>query len=98
MKRLFLSVGVLAMAGCAGLPTSHVPQKTIGSLCATAGAAMATLALQGTHAQQREALADAAIITPACTAATPTAALTSTVSAAANALIKLAAPYQGAEK
>lgn len=95
MKK-FLLIGLVAcgLAGCAGLSTAPTTAKTAGSVCAGAGAAMAALALQGTPAEQAQALKDAAVLTPACSATSPANAVTASIQSAATALTTLAAPYQ----
>lgn len=55
---------------------------------------MSALALEGTPAQQQQALADAGILTPACSSATPQTAITAAVTSAAQNIISMAAPYQ----
>jgi len=95
MKKFFI-IGLTAfgLAGCAGLSTTPATAKTAGSVCASAGAAMSALALQGTPAEQAQALKDAAILTPACSATTPSNAVSTAIQTAATALTTLAAPYQ----
>lgn len=83
----------LAMAGCAATGTLPASQ-TMGSVCASAGAAMAVLAVQGTPAQNTKALQIASTLTPACSASTPSAAVSAAVLSAVGALDALAAPYQ----
>ena len=55
---------------------------------------METLAIKGSPAQQTQALKIASTLTPACSASTPTAAVSSAIQSAATTLTQLAAPYQ----
>jgi len=93
-KILIIGLAACGLAGCAGLSTAPTTAKTAGSVCAGAGAAMAALALQGTPAEQARALKDAAVLTPACSATSPTNAVSAAIQSAATALSTLAAPYQ----
>ena len=81
----------MGLAGCAGITTSGTTAKTVGSVCAGAGAGMATLALVGTPQQDAQALKYAAIMTPECSASTPGTAASAALIQAAQAIEGMAA-------
>lgn len=81
----------MGLAGCAGLNVSTTAAKTVGSVCAGAGAGMATLALIGTPAQNKIALEKAAIMTPECSASSPGTAASAALIQAAQAIEGMAA-------
>lgn len=89
MKNYLIITGLaLSLAGCAG--TTAI--KTVGSTCATAGAAYSAIAIRGTPQQAQIALNDASVLTPICNSSTPSTALsTGAVSAFAN-LMSMAKP------
>lgn len=92
MKNYFvISILALSMSGCAGL-TNNAP-KVLGSACATSGAYMSAIALRGSNAQVAQALKDAAVLTPVCSASTPATAETTAVATALASLASMAAPY-----
>ncbi len=97
MAGLMMVAGLTGCASLAAVPTSSTAGKAAGSVCATAGAAMSSIALA---APQLDAQAQALHVKlqPYCDAGNPTAALTSAEMEAYTALIALAAPYMGGGK
>lgn len=92
MKNYFIISGLaLSLAGCAGLSTNA--PKALGSACATSGAYMSAIALSGTPAQAAQALKDAAVLTPVCSASTPASAESTAVASALANLASMAKPY-----
>lgn len=93
MRAIFVLMAVgVALGGCSAVQTQT--PKTLGSACATAGAALHAIAVAAPIHVQEKALKIAGVLTPACSAATPASAESTAVAQALAELTKLAAPYE----
>ena len=96
MKKLLMVPLIALMAGCAAnMPAQPTTQKTMGAICATAGAAGQALSVSADKATNQKALPYLEALLAPCKTATPTAAATSAESEAFNKLMAIAAPYMG---